>query len=130
MRSSVRPVDVALQKPLAGMVISGSDPNLIRVLESTETYSGFSDPDQTIMRPFKSSPSHTPTGSIHRSRAIAQAAPDRTGSRYSSCFVVMAQIARAILLAKAMATSILGLRASIRSSQLPGAGTLRLAQLT
>ncbi|GAB32210.1 hypothetical protein APS_2812 [Acetobacter pasteurianus subsp. pasteurianus LMG 1262 = NBRC 106471] len=32
VRSSVRPVDVAFQKPLAGMVISGSDPNLTGVL--------------------------------------------------------------------------------------------------
>lgn len=116
VRSSIRPVDASFQKPLASMVISGLDPNLTDMFESVKESNGVSDPDQMIMRPFRPSPSHTPIGSIRGSRVIVQAVTDRAGSRESSRFVAMAQIARAFLLASAIATSILGLRDSFRAS--------------
>src|SRR5215211_1882623 len=52
------------------------------------------------------------------------------GTRKSSPFASMAQTERAILLASAIATSILGLRASMRWSQLPFGAPLRKAART
>lgn len=54
----------------------------------------------------------------------------RPGSRYSSPVVSMAQIARAILLAKANATSMRGLRAIIRASHDPSGMDLRPSQFS
>src|SRR3954451_22414853 len=52
------------------------------------------------------------------------------GTRKSSPFASMAQTERAILLASAIATSIFGLRASMRCSQLPSGAPLRKAART
>src|SRR3954451_12026331 len=52
------------------------------------------------------------------------------GTRKSSPFASMAQTERAILLASAIATSILGLRASMRWSQLPSGAPFRTAERT
>lgn len=52
------------------------------------------------------------------------------GTRKSSPFVSMAQIERAILLASAIATSILGLRANMRCSQLPSGTPFLKAERT
>src|SRR3954452_11249904 len=52
------------------------------------------------------------------------------GTRKSSPFTSMAQTERAILLASAIATSIFGLRASMRCSQLPSGAPLRKAERT
>jgi hypothetical protein len=43
----------------AGMVISGSAPNLHSELDGSTSPTGFAVPDQTIMRPFRSSSSRT-----------------------------------------------------------------------
>lgn len=48
------------QKPLADMVICGSGPNLTNVLYGTTTSVGFPIRIGSIMRPYGSSPSHTP----------------------------------------------------------------------
>ena len=45
VRSSVRPSNAALWKPLADMVISGSGPNLFSELNGSMPLSGFPDPD-------------------------------------------------------------------------------------
>src|SRR3954451_19439709 len=50
------------------------------------------------------------------------------GTRKSSPFTSMAQTERAILLASAIATSIFGLRASVRWSQLPSGAPFRTAE--
>jgi hypothetical protein len=52
------------------------------------------------------------------------------GIRKSSPFASMAQTERAILLARAIATSIFGLRASMRCSQLPSGAPFRRAERT
>ena len=52
------------------------------------------------------------------------------GTRKSSPFASMAQTERAILLASAIATSIFGLRASMRCSQLPSGAPFRTAART
>src|SRR5208283_3936777 len=53
-----------------------------------------------------------------------------TGTRKFCFFASMAQIDRAILLASAIATSIVGLRASMRCSQLPSGAPFRKAKRT
>ena len=60
-------------------------------------------------------------------RPIVDQAAATTGTRKSSPFASMAQTERAILLASAIATSIFGLRASMRWSQLPSGAPRRMA---
>jgi len=45
VRTSVRPLGAAFQKPLAGMVISGAGPNLILEFMHSRPHTGFPDPD-------------------------------------------------------------------------------------
>ena len=45
VRSSIRPFGAAFQKPLAGMEISGSGPNLPCELSGSRGRAGFPDPD-------------------------------------------------------------------------------------
>lgn len=45
MRSSIRPLSAALWKPLAGMEISGSGPNLPCELGRSRGLTGFPNPD-------------------------------------------------------------------------------------
>lgn len=72
------------------------------------------------LRPFGSSPSHTPvTGARSRCWHRAHATAAGTGSRYASPFVSIAHTPRAILLASVIATSIRGFFASMRASQEP-----------
>ncbi len=61
---------------------------------------------------------------------ILDQAAAATGTRKSSPLVSMAQTERAILLASAIATSIFGLRTSMRCSQLPSGAPFRQAQRT
>jgi hypothetical protein len=58
------------QKPLAGMVISGSGSNLTCVLASTEAMADFPGPDRLDHAPIRSSPSHTPYRSCRRTAEI------------------------------------------------------------
>ncbi len=69
------------QKPLADIVICGSGPNLINVLEAPRPVLVSLIRIGSIMRPYGSSPSHTPTGSVQMQLRSTQAVANRTGSR-------------------------------------------------
>ena len=114
------------------MVICGAGPNLLPDLCGPKGLAGFPGPDlfdhsALAGRRLLASPSPASGHGFLRKR---HAAMTRPGSRYSSPVVSMAQIARAILLAKANATSMRGLRAIIRASHDPSGMDLRPSQFS
>ena len=117
-----------LQKPRARMVICGSGPNLDddhwggrrRKLVFPIQIVSIILPIQATSHPFSESDSWVPH--------LAHVAVANDGSRQSFFFVSMAQIARAILLAKAIATSIFSFLPSIRASHDPSGMALRSSQ--
>lgn len=112
------------QKPRAGMVISGSGPNLSSALQAHSGQLVFPIRICSIILPIQVVDfPHPLVSDAGRLRHDTQAAAVSAGSLYSSFLVNMAQICRAILFASAIATSIFGLRTSIRPIQLV-AGTL------
>jgi len=105
------------QTPRAGMGISGSGPNLLGELYARKALSGFPNPD--LFDRFAPSGRRLLTPLLAPVLAVRHkhhAGPTSAGSLSSSFFVSIAQICRAILLASAIATSILGLRSNMPDS--------------
>src|SRR5690606_36080452 len=105
------------------MVVRGSGPNLQSELVCSGCPTGFPNPDlfDRFAHAGRRLLSHLPVFptsggglQLHQYAAAALA-----GSLYSCCFVTIAQIVRAILLASATATSMRGLRRASRSNQEP-----------
>src|SRR4051794_6433432 len=116
--------------PLAGMEICGPGANqFVRALSSVAPIA-FPGPDLTdhLTLPFVDLLTRPTVPKLRRPRLAQIAATG--GTRKSSPFTSMAQTERAILLASAIATSIFGLRASMRWSQLPSGAPLRTAERT
>jgi len=117
--------------PLAGMVVHRSGPNLRSELCGSGCPTGFPDLDmfdrfayagrRLLTLPVVPEPS---TGLLQ----YQQAGSDSAGFLQTSFLVAFAQIIRAILLARATATSILGLRPLSRSSHEPSLIDLRPSQ--
>ena len=105
------------QKPLAGMVISEAGPHLCLDLDCSQLLSGFPDPDRFDLFPMESSASYSSSPCAECVGYVQVVAAPGTGILPSWRFVIMAQMMRAILLIRAIATSMRGFLTSIRSSQ-------------
>ena len=116
--------------PLAGMEIRGPGADHYGGLKALWSHRAFPGPDLTdqLTLPFVALLTRLTFPKPRRPIVDQDAAT--AGTRKSCPFVSMAQSERAILLASAIATNILGSRASMRCSQLPSAAPCRRCRFT
>ncbi len=124
--SCIRPLDAASQRAAGQYGDTRTRSKSLRRARSSRQSTGFPGPVSMIVCPYLSSVLLTFTTPSRQAAATQAAAV--TGSRQLSFFVISAQAMRAIRLAMAMATSLLGLPASMRASHEPSGTPRRTAQ--